>query len=332
MTPLSTMTTTTAPHDVLLDAAGAGHLPLILSLITATPAANPKARDTHGNTALMLAAAHGHADCVNALLKPCGTRWVNTDGMDALMVAAHAGHAPCVAALMTNGMSGWVSSMRSGAFTALTLAAANGHTQVVELLLAFSSPNHQNKNQRTALTLAAKGGHLGCVKLLAPITDRSKQDEFGQTAFLAAISANQVECVRHLMQYEDINRLTHFGWTALMFAIWSGGHACIPVLRPDSDIGTLSSDGKQNALMLAASMGNGEPGVLEYLLPGSGPEDLDVYRCLQSEKIARRRKHFDVADRIHAVAAAMNQKIEIQKVCDAQDRELTDQVQRARRL
>ena len=326
------VTTYTSAPDALLEAARVGDRQSILNLLAANPPANPKARDARGNTPLMLAAASGHVDCVNVLIKPCGLRWVNDMGMDALMVAANAGQAQCVAALMGDGMTERVSSKQSGSHTALTLAATRGYTRLVELLIPLSNPDHQNTNRRTALILASKGGHLDCVKLLAPITNRRTTDEFGNTAFLSAIASNHTDCVSHLMQFEDLNLIGDFGWNPLMFAIWSGGHDCSPVLRPYTDIGTLSIDRKENALTLAAGMGLRKPGVLEWLMPGSGPEPLDAYHCLKAEKKARRRNFVDIADRIRAAAAAFHQKLELEKICDASDRELINQTQRSRRL
>lgn len=328
---MTTITSNMTLDEKLLDAARMGDELTIQSVLAAKPAANPKARDPLGNTALMLAAANGHPQCVKILLKPCGARWVNGEGKDALMVAAQAGHADCVAALIGDGMAMRVSSRRFGASTALTLAAAHGHSDVVELLIPASNLDHQNKEKRTALILASMGGHLDCVKQLDLVTDRSKTDEFGHTAFLAAISKNRPECVRYLMQYEDLNSDARHGWTALMYAIWSGSDACLPVLRPYSDIGILSTGG-DNALMLAASMGIRRPGVLELLMPGSGPEDFVAYRCKEAEKLARRSKHLDVADRIRGFATAAQEKLELQKTCNASDQELAVPDRRQRRL
>ena len=48
------------------------------------------------------------------------------------------------------------------------LAAMNGHTLIVQLLLADGriDPDAENKTGNTALILAANGGHEGVLKLL----------------------------------------------------------------------------------------------------------------------------------------------------------------------
>ena len=328
---MTTMTPNMTLDEKLLDAARMGDALTIQSLLATKPAANPKTRDPLGNTPLMLAAANGHPHCVRILLKPCGTRWVNERGWDALMVAALAGHAQCVAALMGDGMAQRVSSGRSGAFTALILAAIRGHAHVVKLLIPASNANHQNERRRTALIYAADCGHLECVKQLDLVTDRRKIDMFGRTAFLTAIFANQPECVRYLMQHEDLNSHVCDGLTPLMYAIWRYNYKCIPVLRPYSDIGVLSSEG-ESALMLAAGNGISRPGVMELLLPGSGPEAFAAYHCKEAEKIARRRKHVDVADRILGFAIAAQEKLELQETCNASDQELAVLTRQQRRL
>ncbi len=328
---MTTITSNMTLDEKLLDAARIGDAATIQSVLASKPAATAKARDPLGNTALMLAAANGHPECVKILLKPCGARWVNNEGMDALMVAAQAGHADCVPALMGCGLAERVNSRRLGASTALTLAAAHGHSDVLELLIPASNPDHQDKEKRTALILAARGGHLDCVKQLDLVTDRRKIDEFGHTAFLAAIYEDQPECVRYLMQHEDLNSYAHYWCTPLMFAIRSWSHKCVPVLRPYSDIGILDFCG-QGALMMAADMGISSPGILELLLPGSGPEDFEAYRCKEAEALARRSKHVDVADRIRDFVTARQEKLQLQDTCASSDQELAVPARQQRRL
>lgn len=115
----------------LRDAAGAGDLTRVNSLIAVKADVNAKDRDDR--TALMYASRKGRVEVVRALL------------------AAKAD----------------VNAKDKDGSTALMWASVGGHVEVVRALLAAKADvNTKNNNGITALMLAQKGGHVEVVKLL----------------------------------------------------------------------------------------------------------------------------------------------------------------------
>jgi ankyrin repeat protein len=81
-----------------------------------------------------------------------------------LMIASELGFVEAVRVLIRHGAA--VDKVAHG-FTALMLAAMNGHTEVVAALLeGHADPNYKNDRQWTALLEAARFHHLGPIRLL----------------------------------------------------------------------------------------------------------------------------------------------------------------------
>ena len=94
--------------------------------------------DRYGQTALMLAAARGHAE-VARWLAECGANLNHTakHGLSALMLAVLRGHVDATRALLAAGADQTLRSTGAPGFdgkTALDLARDNGDPQLVELL------------------------------------------------------------------------------------------------------------------------------------------------------------------------------------------------------
>jgi hypothetical protein len=92
------------------------------------------AEDSHGETALLRAAHHGHERVVQLLLEkgaPIDTQ--NRDGMTPLYAAAQNGHEAVVRLLLEKGAD--VEAKDSNGRTALFVAAHKGHEAVVRLVL-----------------------------------------------------------------------------------------------------------------------------------------------------------------------------------------------------
>ncbi|EFO61168.1 NEK, Kinase [Giardia lamblia P15] len=157
-------------------------------------------RIIYKGTALMRAAARGHAEIVDVLLeKEGGMR--NRYGETALMKAAENGHANCTKLLLEKegGMKG------DGGRTALMVAAGSGHLECVNLLLERED-GIQTDLGETALMWAALNGHPDCVKLLLE-KEGGIQGNDGRTALMWTVRNNQIECAKLLAERErDINR------------------------------------------------------------------------------------------------------------------------------
>ena len=82
----------------------------------------------------------------------------------ALHLAAHNGHTPVVTLLLD---AGWSLEARSGGFTPLAYAALRGHLETVNcLLLRGADINTQDNYKDTPLHLASRNGHSEMVKTL----------------------------------------------------------------------------------------------------------------------------------------------------------------------
>src|SRR6266545_2137827 len=82
----------------------------------------------------------------------------------------------------------------------LLVAARQGHTEVVELLLAAGeSPRAAYRNDLTALMWAAAYGHAGTVKLLLGRgADANARDNRGKTALAMAVEGRHEETAQLL--------------------------------------------------------------------------------------------------------------------------------------
>ncbi len=117
---------------------------------TNTVGASLKAANRGGDTALMLAAHHGHTNIVSVLIP---------EQLDApLLNAAQDGDTDTVSTLISTGAN--VNEVNQRGFTALMAAASNGHTNIVSVLIAAGANlKATNQDGDTALTLAIRGGH-----------------------------------------------------------------------------------------------------------------------------------------------------------------------------
>ena len=234
-------------------------------------------------TALMRAAAHGHAEMVELLVEHEGG--VRGAGWPALMLAAQCNcfgirsnsplvdYPRCVELLMgyEGNISGWTEltyaayrgdtdAVRNNlhmkgrqdieGWTALMYAAARGHETIVELLK--QEARMKNNNHQTALMWAARSGCSECVRLLLE-EEGGMQTFKGWTALMNAARGNNVECARLLTEKEK-GKENNKGMTALMHAAMSG-HADIVRLLLAHEKGMKDNRGK-TARMIAMSCGH----------------------------------------------------------------------------
>jgi hypothetical protein len=135
----------------LMAAAAAGHAGVVEALLAGGAAVD--SADNTGTTALHAAATKGHAGVVEQLLA-CGADTAKQDclGRTALFVASECGHTNVVVALLaTCGGSGRVDLEQPDecGHTPLFVAAMNGHKDVVVALLAAGAdPHHHHHHHR----------------------------------------------------------------------------------------------------------------------------------------------------------------------------------------
>ena len=156
------------PISPLHLSAEAGNTPLLTSLIRRGSNVNRRTDGSHGHTtALILAATHGHTECVKVLLEaganPNATDdWENT----ALFKAASYNHLLCVIELLNHNADP-NSSNHWGALP-LQYAALQGHHEVIAALLSSGADVNRagEPDIMSALAVAASRGHTACVELL----------------------------------------------------------------------------------------------------------------------------------------------------------------------
>lgn len=131
--------------------------------------------------------------------------------------------------------------------TALMIAAAGGHTEVMKLLLeAGADPRVQDKRGDSPLMAAVRIGSLDAVNLLLKRgVDPNQRDIEGRTALMWAARTGRLDVVRALLAINaDIQPSDTGGQNALMIASAKGHSAVVAALRARGASATASSAGK----------------------------------------------------------------------------------------
>lgn len=268
----------------LLTAIKLGNATLVATLVQA--GADPELTDADGKTPLIVAIEHGHAALVDVLLD-AGAQVEGKDGKQSWTPVMHAvvkGDAHLVKVLL-----GWtpeINHVCPDGWTALTLAAREGHEQIVSLLLqanasvdlcdvnaANTGIKPYNINKITALIIAAAKGHLGILQHLLKAGAKVDQSgAYGKTALMLAADSGQTATMQALLQAgAKVDQAITDGWTALMYAAYEGHTAALEVLlQAGAKIDQADTDG-WTALMYAAL--NGHTETLQALLQAGATVD-----------------------------------------------------------
>jgi len=181
-----------------------------------------------GITALMTASVGGHVDTVKLLReKDADVTVSDGDGLTPLMNAAENGSADCVKALIEGTDADYLNLFSTTGFSALIIAAAHGHKEVVEVLSgAGADPNAvSEENGVTALMYAAASGHVDVMSvLIANKADINFKHSNGGTALLEAATGGEPDAMEALLEAgAKYNFNDDDGVTPLM-AVASQGH------------------------------------------------------------------------------------------------------------
>lgn len=185
--------------DKLHDAAAAGDVARIQTMLKAGANVNARKPPVFGETALHAAAHNGHTAAVDVLLKAganVNARSLTTGGRTALHDATFNGHVAVVEVLLKAGASVHVED--NFGMTPLHDAAADGDAAAVEILLkAGANVNAKDENTWTALHYAAVNGHVAAVEvlLIAGVNVNAK-DMNGETALQLAVQRGHGAAVR----------------------------------------------------------------------------------------------------------------------------------------
>lgn len=180
--------------------------------------APPSAAAKPQNISLLEAARQGELEKAKALLKDePGLIFSNDNtGRTPLSWAASNGHTGMVELLLA--YKAEVNVKTTEGYTPLYWAAASGHKEVVELLLAHHADvNTKDKNGWTPLHMAAMFGRRAVVEsLLANGADSNARDNAGETSLHTAISNREKGVVALLLTAKaDVNARNNRGQTPL---------------------------------------------------------------------------------------------------------------------
>jgi ankyrin repeat protein len=235
--------------------------------------ASPQARDSARNaTPLMVAASHGAAGCVQALLPVSAPLALDLEGRSALDLAAAYGSAACARLLIP------CSNARAKGLhgrTALMLAADAASPEKVAALLPVSDPLAKDQHGLSALDLAVRSANEACVRLMLPASNPMGACQNGATALMRAADG-RAECLRLLLPLSDPLAKNKAGRTALMIALdhatEDGDIECARILVPASDLEAVDGDGIS---------------VAEWARCVGGEAGLDIQGLIESERERR---------------------------------------------
>ncbi len=171
--------------------------------------ADPLMRNAAGNTPLMCASMGGNEKTVAMIIKlttdedgrSAAVSAVNDCGESALMLAARHGHSSVICTLVKNGED--IHKRTRTGVGCVTEAAEGGHEDAVRTLLSLAAdPDSKDVLGRTSLHWAAKSGHVECVSVIMAATRLSPdvQDRGGATPLFLAAETGHVQVVQWLLE------------------------------------------------------------------------------------------------------------------------------------
>ncbi|WP_341815515.1 ankyrin repeat domain-containing protein [Wolbachia endosymbiont (group B) of Idaea biselata] len=163
-----------------------------------------------------------------------------------LMIAAENGHTNIVEILLKKGAD--VNKKDSYGPTALHLAAKNGHTNIVEILVEKGADvNVRDHHANTVLYLATNNGHEGIVEiLLEKGANVNGKSSFGVVPLhLAAKNGNENVVNALITEGANVNEKNMNGLTALHLAASSGCESVVKVLlQAEANVNAVDKNGK----------------------------------------------------------------------------------------
>ncbi|WP_353274418.1 ankyrin repeat domain-containing protein [Wolbachia endosymbiont (group B) of Hofmannophila pseudospretella] len=133
-------------------------------------------------------------------------------------------------------------------FTLLMIAAENGHTNIVEILLKKGADvNKKDSYGPTALHLAAKNGHTNIVEILVEKgADVNVRDHHANTVLYLATNNGHEGIVEILLEKgANVNGKSSFGVVPLHLAASSGCESVVKVLlQAEANVNAVDKNGK----------------------------------------------------------------------------------------
>lgn len=222
-------------------------------------------QDENGRNALHLMVAHNLVDMTAKLLQRtrCESTRHNMDtgdveGQTPLLLAAAKGHTDLVNLMLSEGFK--PDTKDKNGQTPLLLTAERGDNESVEALLdKGADPNLQNKHGRTALSQAAQNGHKDVVNSLLPDdhkTNLNARDKMGRTALVLAAENGHVSIVEVLLKRSaNADVVGYDGKKAWQKAVDKGHTSVVKSLLPIKGVSIQDRHAVNEALLLASRRG-----------------------------------------------------------------------------
>ena len=207
-------------------------------------------------TPLFTSCVNGTYDVGDLLIRRgASLNMLNERGDSAISIAAYHGHDNLVALLLKKKAKHLDKQTKDTGYTALHFAAYKGHLLVVKMLVkAKCDIDMVDKDGRSPIMLAAMEGHKEVVKfLISKDADLDIQDQNGFNALMLAVSYNKKYVVPSILDSGCIVKLANFrGETPLLIAAILGYQDLIKllVLHGVDIMDEVNKDGK-NAIELA---------------------------------------------------------------------------------
>ena len=231
-----------------------GHLEITKFLLE--KGANKEAKNSSGETSLLVATRRGHLDIVKLLLeKDANIEAKNQHEYTPLLMAIQRGHLEIVQLLLEKDAN--IEAKNRLEYTPLLLAIQRNEVEIAKLLVEMgANKEYKDKNGmtpllraveinrldiaglllgeganieaqtekgETSLLVATQKGHLGVVKLLLEGANKEAKNSSGETSLLVATQKGQLEIVELLVDANvDIESVNGNGDTPLIIATQEG--------------------------------------------------------------------------------------------------------------
>jgi ankyrin repeat protein len=215
------------------------------------------------STALIVAAQSKNTDIVRLLLENgADINLTNYCNDSALMIATADGHFEIVELLLTTAGIAINTQQKYCRYTALIKAAELGHTKIIQLLLENGADiNLTDYCNNSALMMATQSGHTEIVQLLLDKgADINLTNNRNENALIMAVKKDFQNIVELLLAKPDI----YCGYTALIKAAELGHTKIIQLLLENGADINLTDYYNNSALMMATQSGHTE--IVQLLL------------------------------------------------------------------
>ncbi|KAF2967652.1 hypothetical protein GQX73_g5959 [Xylaria multiplex] len=212
-----------------------------------------------------------------------------TDKQTALTIAAHHGHLDCVQALLADRRTD-VNVHNSRIRTALSFAAGSGHEKICAALVQRGDcrPDKTDKDGLTPLFYAVNAEHLPTIRTLTAIpgVHVNHQENEGLTALCWAAKYGAISSLQQLLDTEniDVNLPDKYGRSPLIWAAYRGHAACVDSLMRHAEINksAVHYKDRKNAIHFACETGKHEAllCLLKHDCPGIDDPDVDGWTPL----------------------------------------------------